>query len=137
MAIRVDRLAGLLAVATVMALAACGDQTSFGHKHGAPQFATEYQAVFMQNGQVFFGKLELTDTDYATLRDVFFIQQQVNPETKQASGVLLKRSNELHAPDLMHINARQIALVEPVTPSSRVAQLSKDAGGAAGGAPKQ
>ncbi len=93
----------------------------------APSFKTEYQAVFMQSGQVFFGKLEMAGGDYATLRDVYFIQQQVNPETKQGNSVLLKRSADLHAPDVMYINARQIALIEPVATTSRVAQLIKQA----------
>jgi hypothetical protein len=92
-----------------------------------PKLATDFRAVFMQSGQVFFGKIENSSGDYVTLREVYCVQQQVNPDTKQVNSILLKRANELHAPDVMHINARQIALIEPVTPESRVAQLIKQA----------
>lgn len=47
------------------------------------KFPTEYQAVFLDNGQVFFGKLEDAGSPYLTFRDVFYIQQQVDPDKKR------------------------------------------------------
>lgn len=92
-----------------------------------PKFSSEYQAVFMDNGQVVFGKLEQFGSDYPVLRNPFAVQNQVNPETKQASSVLVRRSVDLHGPDYMVLNARHILVVEPVAENSRVAQVIKQA----------
>jgi hypothetical protein len=88
---------------------------------------TEYQAVFLGNGQVFFGKAE-TGPDYVTLKDVFYIQSQVNPENKQqVRNILIKRGQELHGPDLMYISKAHVVLIEPVSSESQVAKLIKEA----------
>ncbi len=88
---------------------------------------TEYQAVFMDNGQAFFGKLENADSHYPLLKDVFYIQQQVNKVTKEVKSILIKRGNEWHGPDRMYINSKHIVLIEPISPNSKVAQLIKEA----------
>ena len=87
------------------------------------KFKTTYQAVLLTNGAVYFGKLEGLGTDYPILRDVFYIQNAVDPNTKQTSSVLIRRGKEWHGPDFMVLNARHVLLIEPVTPGSRVAQL--------------
>lgn len=91
----------------------------------APKFSSEYQAVFMTNGQVLFGKLEQFGSDYPVLRNPFTIQNQANPETKQVGSALVRRSVELHGPDYTVLNARHILVVEPVGADSRVAQVIK------------
>ncbi len=87
------------------------------------KFKTTYQAVLLSNGAVYFGKLEGLGTSYPVLRDVFYIQNAVDPNTKQTSSVLIRRGKEWHGPDFMALNARNIVLIEPVTQGSRVAQL--------------
>ena len=87
-----------------------------------------YQAVLLDNNQVYYGQLTGLNTDYPVLTDVFYVQTGVNAETKQASNILLKRGKEWHAPDRMLLNARHIILVEPVTPGSTVAKLIQQAG---------
>lgn len=87
------------------------------------QFPTPYQAVFLDTGQVFFGRLQDSGSTYLTLRDVFYIKQQVAPDKKEVKGLLLKRGGEAHGPDFMRINARHVVLIEPVAPDSRVPQL--------------
>ncbi|MBU1691211.1 MAG: hypothetical protein KJ958_06810 [Gammaproteobacteria bacterium] len=90
------------------------------------KFTTDYQAVFMDNGQVFFGKLEQAGSDYPILRSAYAVRNQVNPETKEVRSELLKRSAaELHNPDYMALNARHIVAIEPVGANSRVAQLMR------------
>ena len=90
---------------------------------------TEYQAVFLDNGQAFFGKIENAGSPYPLLRDVFYVQSQVNKETSQINSILIKRGKEWHGPDVMYINANHIILIEPVSPDSWVAQLIKEAKG--------
>jgi hypothetical protein len=88
---------------------------------------TEYQAVFLDNGQAFIGKIEKVDSSYPLLKDVFYIQRQVNPGTKEVKNILIKRGSEWHGPDRMYINSKHIVLIEPVSPDSKVAQLINEA----------
>lgn len=89
----------------------------------APKLETQYQAVLLVNGQVYYGKLEGFGSPYPVMTDVYYVQMGVDPATKQTKSVLLKRGNEWHSPDRMMLNARQILMVEPVTSGSRVANL--------------
>jgi hypothetical protein len=88
---------------------------------------TEYQAVFMDNGQVFFGKLENAGSAYPTLRDVHYIGRQASPDGKQVANIIVKRGNEWHSPDRMYLNASHIVIIESVSVKSKVAQLIKEA----------
>jgi hypothetical protein len=97
-------------------LAGCGSSDNL-------QFPTEYQAVFMDNGQVFFGRLQKTNSNFFLLRDVFYIKHEVDKDQKESRNILLKRGMEWHGPEFMRINSRHIVLIEPVAPDSRVFQL--------------
>ena len=89
-------------------------------------FTTEYQAVFLDNGQVFFGKLEKGDSAYPVLREVYYIGRQASAEGKEVQNILLKRGSEWHGPDVMYLNGSHIVMIEPVSPTSRVAELIKE-----------
>ena len=91
--------------------------------HRIPESTTPYQAVLLSNGSAYFGKLEGLGTPFPVLTDVFYVQSVKNPQTNEVSNILVKRGKEWHAPDRMLINANDIVLIEPVNPSSRVAQL--------------
>ncbi len=82
-----------------------------------------YYAVLLSNNSVYFGKLEGLNSDYPTLRDVYYVQSVANPETRAASNILVKRGKEWHGPDRMIINRTSIVFVEPVGSGSKVAQL--------------
>ncbi len=88
-----------------------------------PAMTTPYQAVLLSNGQVYYGRLEGLGTPFPVLREVYYVQSGVKPDTRESANVLLKRGKEWHAPDRMVLNAGQIILVEPVTRDSRVASL--------------
>ena len=103
-------------------LAGCGP---FGRPE--PKFDTPYQAVFLANGQVFFGRLSAAGSDYPRLDDVFYVQTQVNPESKETTSVLIRRGKEWHGPSYMILNARSILLIEPVGADSKVGQLIAEA----------
>ncbi len=91
-----------------------------------PSLTTPYQAVILTNGQTLFGRLERVGSAYPTLVDVFYIQNQVNPETKQISMSLVKRGKEWHEPDYTTISAAHILLIEPVKPESQLGKLIAD-----------
>jgi hypothetical protein len=93
----------------------------------APKFATPFQAVLLDTGQVYYGKIEALDSPYPILRDVYYIQSSTDPSSKQVTNVLIRRGKEWHAPDFTVLNARHIAMVEPVGPTSKVAELIVEA----------
>jgi len=84
---------------------------------------TPYQAVLLANGQAFFGKIEGLGSPFPVMKDVHYVQTQVNQETKQTTNVLVRRGKEWHGPDRMFLNGSQIVLVEPVSESSQVSKL--------------
>jgi hypothetical protein len=89
----------------------------------AVNFETPYQAVLLSNGQAYFAKIHGLGTPFPVLTDVYYVQTQLNQQTKETTNVLVRRGKEWHAPDRTVLNATQIVLVEPVTESSHVAKL--------------
>ena len=87
------------------------------------EFTTQFQVIFLDNNNAYIGKMQQTGKDYIRLANVFYIQSQADPETKQVSNTLTKRGSELHKPDFMYINTQHILMIEPVTPDSQVAKL--------------
>lgn len=93
--------------------------------------ADKYQAVFMTNGQVYFGKLADINRTYADLTEVYYlqVQQAVQPAaTDQKSQVsLTKLGSELHGPtDKMHISRDQILFWENLKDDSTVVKAIKE-----------
>lgn len=95
----------------------------------------QYQAVFLENGQVYFGKLSNINKSYVTLTDIYYLQvdQQVQPEqdgeeetdTKESQPqvTLTKLGSELHGPeDAMFIDRDKIVFWENLKSDSRVVQ---------------
>lgn len=88
----------------------------------------QYQAVFLTDGQIYFGKLASLDDDYVVLEDIYYlqVQQEVQPdtsETPQSQISLAKLGNELHGPeDKMFINASQILFWENLKVEGQVTQ---------------
>lgn len=109
----------LAAVILLFALTACG----WGHHRKGPEVGTPYAAVLLDNGQVYYGKLANAGSRFPELTDVYYVQSQVNQETKAVTNILVRRGNEWHAPDRMFLNQRHIILVEPVGTNSKVAEL--------------
>jgi len=99
----------------------------------AGEQASGYQAVFLTNGQVYFGKITGGDTNYVTLDDIFYLQVVQPPlqgngatstsqsATAQPQISLVKLGNELHGPvDEMHISRPQILFYEDMKTDSQV-----------------
>ena len=100
-----------------------------------------YQAVFLTNGQVYFGKLSDVSATYATLNDIYYLQVTQPPVQQASQGTggqpataqtqaqaqaqaqlsLVKLGNELHGPvDEMKINRDQILFYEDIKEDGRV-----------------
>lgn len=92
-------------------------------------YDNSYKAVFLTNGQVFFGKVAYADSQYVQLKDIYYLQMPEALEKQDASQnmVLIKRGNELHGPaDSMKINKGQILFIEEVKENGKVAQAIND-----------
>ena len=87
---------------------------------------TEYQGVLLINGTGYFGKIEKIGPRFVEMKEVYYVQNQQNPETKEVQSLLVKRGREWHAPDRMFINMAQVIMIEPVAPESRLYKIIKD-----------
>jgi hypothetical protein len=119
-----NRLPGAAVVLGVLAVLMLGPGCT---READLRFETTYQAVLLDTGQVFIGKLEQSGSAYPLLREVFYIQRLTEGDKKEVKNVLLKRGNEWHRPDYMRLNARHIVMIEPVAPESRMAKLIQEA----------
>ena len=62
--------------------------------------AARYQAVFLSNGQTWFGHYRDRLGPYAAMESVYYVQTKAAQETDvPPTSQLIKRGNELHAPD--------------------------------------
>jgi hypothetical protein len=95
----------------------------WSHGSRALKLDTTYQAVLLDNGQAYYGRIQQTDSELTVLTDVYYVQSQVDTQTKETKNVLIRRGNEWHAPNRSVINTRHIVVIEPVTPGSKVAEL--------------
>lgn len=91
-----------------------------------------YSAVFLVNGQVYFGKLDKTAVDYTVLTDVYYLQvdQPIQPAqtktTDQPQISLVKLGDEIHGPkDEMKINKNQILFIEDLKDNGQVVKMIK------------
>lgn len=84
---------------------------------------TPYQAVFVDNGQVYFGQLSGLGTPFPVLKDVYYVQHEIDAKTKTVKNVLVPATGQWNAPDRMVLNASHIIAVQPVAPDSTVAKL--------------
>jgi hypothetical protein len=100
----------------------CGAAFAWVH-HRVVGFESQFQAILLDTGQVYYGHLDGLGTDIPVITDVYYVNSVTNPQTKEVTNILVRRGKEWHAPDRMYLNARHIVMVEPVSPNSKVAQL--------------
>jgi hypothetical protein len=91
----------------------------------------KYQAIFLDNNQVYFGKLSREKSDYAVLRDIYYLRlnQALQPpaSTAQIPDInLVKLGTELHGPeDEMRINREHILFIENLKEDGQVVKAIK------------
>ena len=91
----------------------------------------QYQALFLTNGQVYFGKLEKADSNTIKISDIYYlqVQQAVQPkddEKQQNETQLVKLGEELHGPeDQMFIDRDQVIFWENLKDNGKVVEAIK------------
>lgn len=98
----------------------------------------EYQAVFLTNGQVYFGKLGVQSPGYYKLTNIYYLQATQaatetdanNPQKTSSTNSdvqLIKLGNEIHGPeDAMVIAKDQVLFFENLKNDGNVAATIKD-----------
>ena len=124
-------LIATLALVIVAGLIIVGSILSRQFFSGTAIDSSNYQAVFLSNGQVYFGKLQNSTGEYLKLTNVFYLQTKTNTTTQNpqttsntANDVeLVKLGSEIHGPDdQMVINHSQVLFYENLKPDGRVSQ---------------
>lgn len=92
--------------------------------------ASKYQAVFLTNGQVYFGKLQNLNGSYMKLTDIFYLQAksdadsnnpQETTDQQSADVELIKLGAEVHGPDdEMIVSKDQILFFENLKKDGKV-----------------
>lgn len=87
---------------------------------------TDYQALFLDNGQVYFGRINKMGKKYVTITDVYYFgKDSNNPNSEDV--VLLKLGSEVHGPtDEMKILENHILYIEKLSNDSRVVEAIRE-----------
>lgn len=119
-------------VVIVLAIVAFGANMLLTKSPAGSIKKSQYQSVFLTNGQVYFGKIASLDDENLVMTDIYYlqVQQGSTPDTKtQASQVqsndqnlsLAKLGSELHGPeDKMFISQKQVLFWENLKDDSQV-----------------
>jgi hypothetical protein len=89
----------------------------------------QYQAVFLENGQVYFGKITSEDNMYIHLEDIYYLQvnNQLGRENEvdnQSNLKLVKLGTEIHGPENeMRINYHKVLFIENLREDSEVVKV--------------
>jgi hypothetical protein len=118
--------------ATIVILAAATTGGYLFYKSSVTSYieTDKYQAVFLTNGQVYFGKLTKLSGEYFKLSKIFYLQTQTTSTTSTVQAVaeasadnvqLIKLGSEIHGPeDEMVISKSQILFFENTKKSGQV-----------------
>lgn len=125
---------GLLFCITILVLALVG-YVAFGGPVSQNKYVDQgkYQAVFLNGGQVYFGRISTLNDKFVRLNDIYYLRvnQQVQPDgsTKSTNQdiSLVKLGCELHGPqDSMVINQSQVIFWENLKTDGQVAKAVAD-----------
>ena len=86
-----------------------------------------YQAVFLTNGQTYFGRYSARIGAYAKIEDVYYLQQgQASDPNQQPETKLVRRGSELHGPgSRMLVPSSAVLFVEDLSDGSPIAQFMR------------
>lgn len=121
---------GLLVTAAVVVLIALFGSGIGSLSATSPVKSDQYQAVFLSNGQVYFGKITGIKSGYMVLKDIYYLQvdQQIQPErgetSEQPQVQLVQLGNELHGPESeMFISTEQVVFWENLKAGDQAGQV--------------
>jgi len=87
--------------------------------------SSKYQAVFMNNGQVYFGKVVSLNSDYLRMKEVYYLTQSSDSNSSDYTLVKLG-CQQIHDPyDEMVMNRTQVTFWENLNDDGRVVDSIK------------
>jgi hypothetical protein len=110
----------ILVVAVILGISTKSSENSVVQKN-------RYQAVFLNGGQAYFGKIKALNDRFIDLGDVYYISTNgQNDKSSQANISLIKLGSELHCPqDRMVINREQVLFWENLNDDGKVVNAIK------------
>jgi hypothetical protein len=87
-----------------------------------------YQAITLDSGEIYFGRLQPLEDGFYELRDAHFARQQASSTAKDAETELVPVTEQPHHPrGVLFVAARHLVLAQPLDPDSSMArQLDED-----------
>ncbi|MFA6106377.1 MAG: hypothetical protein WC745_01745 [Patescibacteria group bacterium] len=103
-----------------------------------------YQAIFLSNGQVYFGRVADVTPETLLIEDIYYLKtvqtlqaseggagetpEKANPESIDTENFsLVKLGNEIHGPeDNMSVNLEHVLFVENLKPESKVVEAIRE-----------
>jgi len=123
----VFKLLGIVIILVAIVYMAFFTKDYFGSSRGDKG---EYSAVFLTNGQVYFGKMVRNDGSEIVLNNVYYLQANTGGASEQGTTALgqntfnlVKLGNELHGPtDELFVNKAQVMFFEYLRDDSKVVE---------------
>lgn len=108
----------------VLVLIALGGYFGYKKYYSMKNTTITRQAVFLTNGQVYFGFIANQNSDFVTVNNVYYLQSVDQLQSSNTSKVLLiKPGNELHGPtNVIYINRSQILYYQDMKSDSKINQ---------------
>lgn len=118
----------LLVACVALAVTNNGNAASHTEQLGESRYvqSSKYQAVFLSNGQVYFGNVTSISSDYIRMTNVFYLTQESGTDSSDYTLVKLG-CQQIHNPyDQIVINHSQVTFWENLQDDGKVVQGIKD-----------
>lgn len=123
----------IVVILVIVAIGGCGWWWRMHHNNDAKTVnSKEYQAVFLTNSQVYFGKIKTITSNTIELDNIYYLtpnqasQNGTSSTAQNTQLTLVKLGSEIHAPeDSMLIDRHQVLFWENLKDSGKVAQAIK------------
>lgn len=119
----------LIAVALLIGATIVLTSTSKGYSEFSLIDSNKYQAAFLENGQVYFGKINTINKDYVTIKDVYYLSNSKASSEQNANQEvsLSKLGCELHGPqDQMIISKAHLTFWENLKEDGQVVKAIQE-----------
>lgn len=115
------KISGIILAGLVLAASA------YGYRQLRPESADGYQAAFLSNGQVYFGKASSAGWNYLRLDDVYYLLALQATDSAQPQYNLRKLGGELHGPkDSLWVNRSHLLFLEDLKEDGRVVKAIRE-----------
>ncbi len=114
------KIIGIIAVIVVLLYVGMWAKYSLGI---SKESSNDFYAVFLSNGQVYFGKLASKDSKEFVINNVYYLQSDTQSQNQlsEPKFTLIKLGKEVHGPtDEMYINTNSILFYEKLRDDSSV-----------------